>query len=82
MSLHNEQDLQKLVETNAFKLLETYKSILRRMTVPGAEKLGIEDAMRPFSVTLSSESILSITRTLLDIIQELRVRASVNGNKV
>jgi len=47
----------------------------RKTQVP--QKQGLEDALQPLSINLSSESIFSSCRILLDVIQEIRVRKLV-----
>ena len=79
--ISGETDLRHKLEVCTSKLIGSYKAILKRGSIPEADKLGLEDSLHPFSISLLSESILSTCRTLLDIIQEMRVRASIIGHE-
>ena len=77
MEINQETDLSHQVRVCSFKLVDAYSTILKKAQVP--EKQGLEDTLQPFSINISSESILSTCRMLLDIIQEARVRKLLHG---
>ena len=81
MELNADSDLEKHVRHYSLKLLDTYKTILRRVILPepSMSQSVLEDTVRPFTLNTSAELILSHCRALLDIIQELRLRSLVNA---
>lgn len=68
------EELKQQIQSNLFKLLDSYKTLLRRSRVPVEQQLSMEDALHSLSVQVPAQSILSSCRKLLDIIQELRLR--------
>ena len=72
MDINRNTDLSHQVRVCTFKLVDAYSTILNKAQIP--KKQGLEDTLQPFSINLSSESMLSSCRTLLDVIQEIRVR--------
>jgi hypothetical protein len=68
------EDLKPQIQICLSKLLESYKTLLRRSRVPIDQQQSLEDALHSLSIQVPAESILSFCRELLDIIQELRLR--------
>ena len=76
MEINQNTDLSHQLRVCFFKLVDAYSTILKKAQIP--QKQGLEDTLQPFSINLSSESILSSCRILLDIIQEVRMRKLVH----
>ena len=75
MDFDRNTDLSRQVRVCSTKLVDGYSTILRKTQLP--QKQGLENALQPLSINLSSESIFSSCRILLDVIQEVRVRKLV-----
>ena len=75
MEINRNTDLSHQVRASSFKLVDAYSTILKKTQIP--QKQGLEDTLQPLSINLSSESIFSSCRILLDVIQEVRVRKLV-----
>ena len=74
MEINSQTNLEKLLEINILKILESYKSILKSSKVPSSQSHILEDSTQAFNIKMHSETILSSCQLLLDMIHEIRIR--------